>query len=59
MRVLRRVPQRERAGPHLFADRGARLMAFGTRRLLTMSSLVTCFADFKGASTAFGSPRCH
>ena len=39
------------------AARGS--IAFGTRRLLTMSSLVTCFADLKAASAALASPRCH
>ena len=39
------------------ATRGS--IAFGTRRLLTMSSLVTCLADLIAASAALASPRCH
>ena len=39
------------------ATRGS--IALGTSRLLTMSSLVTCFADLIAASAAFASPRCH
>ncbi len=39
------------------ATRGS--IALGTRRLLTMSSFVTCLADLIAASVAFASPRCH
>ncbi len=39
------------------AARGS--IAFGTRRLLMMSSLVTCLAAAKAAAVALASPRCH